>query len=1169
MKSRKILWILILTLLIPFIKIIPSHNVWAAVPDSNEVYNNAPHGMKLDGYIDVPAGYSNTSTGKSNDVVNSAQMVDGYSTDIVRILSETSSTKNQISSFWGKIKTGTDGSKTFNYFDLSKPQEVSAWIYNGDSDTDRPDGFAFVLQNDSLGTDAISRYNGKPQGGETLGVWGASTTDTGTAITSADVTGNAISKSFAIEFDSQLNKNIPTKSSSPADAFDMTGKTSSYEGNFKYPHISWQYPDSTDTYSAHNFSKTYYYQEFKHPEQSIMHPYLNGYDGEDDRFNGVIGTYNPASAWRHFAMEYTPPEKGSTTATIVFRFNDKYPDGTAKSINAFDSRKVNIDINHFKSTDNKIRWGFTAANGSPNSSKKDVSIVMEKMPAIVDLKIDSILYDLTNNTNSTEMTSTTNGDGVTTYAALPTNDGDNLKLKYSLKYVDGIDTSGKITANLALPEHVDYKADSDGNIGLIKYYDMNGKVTKEEKISQSQLEKITVTIPGTTPTYKKIDGLNLTLDELKDINSYITIEVNGDAQAPESDTLQTTKVSSEHTSYKSDHYNGDVMSPAFTISNERLQIKNSNSLNQTLTVDDTLKLAGTASYLKGSTFDGGNVQANIKVFDADGKAIGEAGKADIAIASGAKTGNFNIDYPLADLDSGKTYSFQINLTDANKRVSNTLTYTVQVEDNKELQLSKTNYLSDMVIEKDNFAELLKTKVVYSDNSIVGKTKLTTYYQADDQAPVTVDSDGGNTSNNLTLSYDLSKLNLSIGTHTIKVYTSDGKRDSNTLTYQIKVIDKGLVLTAKEPVINVRDNDPVPLTWNVVYSSDVDGKTSADKVKPLKYLLQVKNEGDTEYRDFYYQGTSTEEDIKTPSQLDDDHNFTFEVNPIKYTANGVNTELNVLKEGQNQIKFSVYEGNYRSNEVNVTVNVPKLTTKLTAVKSDIYFKGTGSMVYYPFEYQYLEDDEYTSRTGQQKTTFVLENGREIGMGIRPDSDNFRSFSLQGAIMVLSLDWKTNPDHVITAYTTDPYDRKTNTVTFTLHMIDKFLELHVDPSERFNDIAYDQAADTLVGRQTLWNVSVENVGAKWNLYAQCEGLHNLQNGQYMKGLVFVDKNDNALDLNEERMIASRATKIGTGQPKMENVADNWDDDDGILLRNNKPDMAGEYQGTVHWTLEDVIN
>lgn len=56
----------------------------------------------------------------------------------------------------------------------------------------------------------------------------------------------------------------------------------------------------------------------------------------------------------------------------------------------------------------------------------------------------------------------------------------------------------------------------------------------------------------------------------------------------------------------------------------------------------------------------------------------------------------------------------------------------------------------------------------------------------------------------------------------------------------------------------------------------------------------------------------------------------------------------------------------------------------------------------------------------------------------------------------------------------------------------------------------------------------------------------------------------DLNTEQLIGSRDTPI-KGQSKVDKIS--WDEDQGILLRNDKPDIAGQYSGQINWDLQDV--
>ena len=140
------------------------------MPTKEEAYENAPKGLNLDDFMLVPSSYKYDSIRQLFH--RQVKIYDNpkYPTDIIQLISKDSPRPTQIGSLWGNINTDGSGNRTYNYFDLSRKQEVSAWIYNGDSDASGHviDGFAFVLQNDSLKDQAISRRKGIPVGGETL-----------------------------------------------------------------------------------------------------------------------------------------------------------------------------------------------------------------------------------------------------------------------------------------------------------------------------------------------------------------------------------------------------------------------------------------------------------------------------------------------------------------------------------------------------------------------------------------------------------------------------------------------------------------------------------------------------------------------------------------------------------------------------------------------------------------------------------------------------------------------------------------------------------------------------------------------------------------------------------------------------------------------------------------
>ena len=149
----------------------------------------------------------------SNDNMNSSKVIsrnhDQYDkTGILRVTHNF----NQLGAIWSNIDDS-------NFLDVSQDQSMSMWLYfgkpiNDDKPMEVGDGMAFVLQNAQPtssalnpfgGINAISRYNGNPAPGETLGVWGADFNNNG-LLFGLPISKTAIPKSFAIEFDTFLNK---------------------------------------------------------------------------------------------------------------------------------------------------------------------------------------------------------------------------------------------------------------------------------------------------------------------------------------------------------------------------------------------------------------------------------------------------------------------------------------------------------------------------------------------------------------------------------------------------------------------------------------------------------------------------------------------------------------------------------------------------------------------------------------------------------------------------------------------------------------------------------------------------------------------------------------------------------------------------------------------------
>lgn len=109
------------------------------------------------------------------------------------------------------------------------------------------------------------------------------------------------------------------------------------------------------------------------------------------------------------------------------------------------------------------------------------------------------------------------------------------------------------------------------------------------------------------------------------------------------------------------------------------------------------------------------------------------------------------------------------------------------------------------------------------------------------------------------------------------------------------------------------------------------------------------------------------------------------------------------------------------------------------------------------------------------------------------------------------------------------------------------------------------ECLCYRNADWDVSVENMGTKWGLFAKSDGLVGPCN--HKKNLTFVDEQNVRQPLSDAPMIY-QGDSTSINQSTLTSISDTWTDQTGILLVNNKPDLSGDYKGTIEWEVTDAV-
>ena len=1106
-----------------------------ALPSTDEVYANAPSGLDLSTtIIDRVSQYANKN---GNAVNNNSKLIEkgtkNNQTDIMEMAN--ADDKTQLSSFWGNANT--------NYFDLNEDQTVSAWIYMGPGDEGTPDGMAFVLQNDTNGASAISKnVNGTPTGGETLGVWGANLAPkAGTA--STNIKAGAIQNSFALELDSLVNKTETTSEKNLIDDYFDGGKDKNGSEFVRDQHLAWNYP-ADDIYTEipfkytvfENFvfrNKTAYYYQMKHDGDHVLVP------------NTTVSGYNKVTtvkaSWKHFVFQYTKPAANSTMGSFRFIFNDKYADGDARPYGDWDVAKKSyeLDTSKLKSDNGKVRWGFTAANGSDNSKPQTMAIVMEKMPAIANVETSVGLYDETQKRDvedwSKDPTLST-----TPSAKYRVGNGDTVRFDYGLNYTSGHNATGDITTKLELPDNVDFTKGTNGKIGQIDYKDKSVDITTDDLAADGK-------------------SLNLTLDSMDLTNNTVKIKLYGKAVSDSTSTKDFTTVSAAHASYRSDFYTDDVATYKFAVNNEALAIK-PDTLEKDVDLTDTVKLTGKASYNnKDLTFDALGLTLYTKI---DGV---EQDKGVQSTVTDSATTNYGLEYDAAKLGAG-VHKIEVYASDGKNRTSNIVTYTVNVKDSAELITSADEKQISITTEMDERFDVIG-KVNYSNNSSFYANTITMHYSIDDGEYQDMKLDAGinNTESAFGLSIPANTF-YTLGNHTIKVYSTDASgRKSNEITYNVRVIYKGIIFTPEQKQeIDVKDNNNVPLNGTYTFLDNL-GINTGEGIINIDY--RIKNPGEDEYSEKYTE------------LVQDDGKADYSISPIgagqasyetfdEYLAR--DKDAKGLKVGRNEVSITLRKGSFHSETFTFIINVPEVNPTIATDKPNITLGGKPKSVNYAKTFTYTGDTDYKLEGNDLHGVATVDNGTVYKfVNTYPESPVGTPINVNTPIdnEILKIDATSTEPTQVKMYFTDPYGRKTNELTYTVQFMDKVLSLQTGSDHyEFEDIPYDAKSGEYIKRKNrTWNLFVSSYNSKWELMAESDGLYSSKDNKKFNGSLIFKKGATTAELSGVETRIASGNKIPSNSTI--DISKDWTDDDGILLKNNGFNLAGGYSGKIEWTLRDA--
>lgn len=521
---------------------------------------------KLDldnGLATVPQGLAlNSYFQKGTSSNNDAHVADGTNaaspnTQVV----ELTTSSGQVGSIWSN--------EAFK-FDLNKKQVASMWLNFGSKGyddktvtylpSDLPgDGMALVLQNAEHPYSATPNFGTNSPYGETLGVWGVAnlgTTDT------AAVANTAIQNSWALEFDSYINKSTSMANTTGADSFD----TDTTGGKLTEPHIAANYPAQSSTYLAKTLSET-----------TGIFPFLTTKTSSyiQLKHQGVIQgnnfEYLSDGAWHHLTLTYTP-KSGTTAAKMTYTFNDKNPSTGASQSGQSNSVDVDPSIIDPDNT-GKAYWGFTGATGSYSEASM---VAFEQIPNLV------------NATASADMTA--NGKAVSEGDKISANAP--VTLTYHANYESGSASWQGIKALLKIPDgltitkgNVKYGNGDSTMLGAADLDSLSQGNGIDLKDLGENNKTATITLSGTAVDVKSATTAASTVSDFRGSNAIVQATMPGFTVSPSTLHLATDKTAIATSGTVAVPVTGTVTDTANAVTNSNLVIHG--KLNNDTTLTDT------------------------------------------------------------------------------------------------------------------------------------------------------------------------------------------------------------------------------------------------------------------------------------------------------------------------------------------------------------------------------------------------------------------------------------------------------------------------------------------------------------------------------------------------------------------------------------------------------
>ncbi len=160
-----------------------------------------------------------------------------------------------------------------------------------------------------------------------------------------------------------------------------------------------------------------------------------------------------------------------------------------------------------------------------------------------------------------------------------------------------------------------------------------------------------------------------------------------------------------------------------------------------------------------------------------------------------------------------------------------------------------------------------------------------------------------------------------------------------------------------------------------------------------------------------------------------------------------------------------------------------------------------------------------------------------------------------------------EHTVTVTATDIYGRTSDPVTYKVDVIDKSLVLDSSPTYHFKTINSSDETQ-IVPRADDWKLKVESINSTWALTAQCTELHERTTGNDLAGGLIYTNSDGAIQSMQDSQVKLASDHTVSMSKKITDIAGEWTQSNGILLKVMPMPVRGTYDGTISWNLTESV-